>query len=131
MPRGKKGNYALEADGNGRLAPVRIGDDSVSVPPVSRVQESEERTAHAGFAFATILLRTDGWLRVIPCGDGKQSYFKYKFNQGRWRNHYVMYVASYTDWSGGLVGLWEKVSEVDQGTRKPALDSYGGDGWTA
>jgi hypothetical protein len=124
MPRGKKGTYALEEDGNGGLAPVRIAGDPVGVPSVSSVQEIEERSALAGFAFSAILLRTDGWIRVIPCGDGKQNYFKYKYATGKHKGKYVMFVGAYNDWAGSLLGLYEKIQAVDTGTLKPAHDTF-------
>lgn len=129
MPRRKKENLALAEDGNGGLTLVRVDDSPSRVESVPGVQDSEGRAELAGFAFSALLLRNDGWLRVIPCGDGKLNYFKWKYNRGQHRGKYVMFVGAYSDWSGGLLGLYEKVTEVDTGTRKPALDSYGGDGW--
>lgn len=124
MPRGKKGTYALAESGDGGLAPVRVDGGGDGVPSVPSVQTGEDRTGPASWAFQQLLLRTDGWLRVVPAGEGKLTYFKWKYSSGRHKGKYVMFVAAYTDWCGGLLGLFEKVEEVDLGTRAPAQDTF-------
>lgn len=37
---------------------------------------------------------------------------------------YVMYVATDYSWIGAVLGLYQKVCEVDDGVRKPALDTF-------
>lgn len=124
MPRGKKGAYALAENGDGGLAPVRVTGDSLGVPGISRLQASEDRTELAGLAFLELLARSDGWLRCIPWSENKIGYFKWKFSSGPHKGKYVMYVANAGDWTGGILGLTEKLAEVDDGTRKPAMDTF-------
>lgn len=129
MPRGKKPTYVLADDGNGGLSPTPANRSDSSVPSVPSVQAREDRTYAASLALQHFLLRTDGWLRLIPAGEGKQSYYKWKFTAGQWRGYYVMYVATFADWCDGILGLEEKLADVDAGLRRPARDTYGGDGW--
>lgn len=74
-------------------------------------------------ALTALLLRVDGWLRIVPHDHGKTVYFKFKFTSRQWPNHYVMYVEHEYCYVCGLIGLLEKVHEVDLGVRKPVEDT--------
>lgn len=124
MPRKKKDSYALAEDGSGRLTPVRGDGLGNLLPPVPGVQTTNRSEDAAARAFQALLERTDGWLRCIPAGEGKLSYFKWKFSSGPHTGKYVMYVAHFYDWVDGIQGIADKVDEVDRGVRKPAQDTF-------
>lgn len=124
MPRKRVLDNGHEANRAVRTAPS--GDDGgagrvSSVPHLQTVERSEET---AGRAFQELLERDDGWLRCIPAGEGKLSYFKWKFNRGQHSGKYVMYVANFYDWVDGICGLVEKLDAVDKGLRNPAQDTF-------
>lgn len=75
-------------------------------------------------AFTALLLRVDGWLRIVSHDDGKTVYFKFKFTSDRWPNHYVMYVEREYCYACGLIGLLAKVHAVDAGHLKPVEDHF-------
>lgn len=70
------------------------------------------------------MARVDGWLRCIPAGEGKLSYFKFKFSSGEHKGKYVMYVCGPGGWTEGILGLADKLAEVDDGVRRPAQDTF-------
>lgn len=129
MPRGRKPKYALAEDPDGRLVPTPIEAlaDPTTVPDAGFA--AHQRALEAAQEFQWLLSRDDGWLRATGDSGGKLNYFKWKFSRGEYRGKYVMYVAPVGDWSAGILGLAEKVSEVDAGVRKPAYDTYGGASW--
>ena len=94
------------------------------VASVSTVQATTGRIVEAGFRFAQILNRDDGWLRCIPGADGKVNYFKWKFNSGAHSGKYVMFVGVADDWCSSIIGLSDKLSAVDDGLLKPAHDTF-------
>lgn len=98
--------------------------DNGSVPSLPVVQALQDRFAAADWAFAHFMSRTDGWLRLIPWGDGKQGYVKWKWVHGKYKGMYIMYVIDNYSWVDGIVGLFEKLAEVEDGTRRPALDTF-------
>lgn len=114
--------YAAKRKPGANAAPAPGGNGSV--PGISDVQASSDRAVAAGLAFGELLLRSDGWLRCVPAGDGKLSYFKWKFSSGPHKGRYVMYVAHYTGWIDGILGLVEKLDEVDREVRRPAMDTF-------
>ncbi len=91
------------------------------LPGLPEKSHSEDAASRA---FQGLLERTDGWLRCIPAGEGKLSYFKWKFSDGPHKGKYVMYVAHFYNWVDGICGLAEKVEEVDRGVRRPAQDTF-------
>lgn len=124
MPRRKtelNRNAFIGANGTDTAAAASSVD---GVPSLSELSAGNDRTELARFALDALLLRSDGWLRLIPAGEGKLSYYKYKYATGPHRGKYVMYVAPYNNWVEGVLGLFEKVAEVDQGNRKPAMDTF-------
>lgn len=129
MPRGKKPQYVLADDGAGGLGPVAVDGGDRGVPGVPGVPQSSLGDTTPTAILQWLDSRTDGWFRLIPAGDGKQGYAKWKFTSGQWRGYYVMYVGPAGDVSGRLLGLAHKLGQVDRGDRRPAKDSYGGDGW--
>lgn len=76
----------------------------------------------ASQAMHYLMLRDDGWLRMVPHDHGKVTYWKWKFVSGPWKGHYVMWVADCDDWTGAVVGLVTKIRMVDAGELRPALD---------
>lgn len=124
MPRGKQTRYALADDGSGGLTQVRVdggGSDVSSIPPIP---DPEAWRTAAWNAYATLDARTDGWLRHIPSGDGKQCYAKWKYTRGPHAGKYVMFQAPGGAWYEALVGLAYKVAKVDEGLLKPAHDTF-------
>lgn len=76
----------------------------------------------AAQAMQYLMLRDDGWLRMVPHDHGKVSFWKWKFTAGPHAGHYVMWVADCDDWTGAVVGLVTKIMLVDRGELRPALD---------
>lgn len=124
MPRGKRADDGHEENRAVRAAPVGIDGGYGGLAGVSSVSTGAARSTAAGETFQWLLARTDGWLRCIPAGDGKQNYFKWKFSSGPWAGHYVMYVSAAGDWSGGIIGLADKLIAVDEGRKRPAHDTF-------
>lgn len=69
-----------------------------------------------------LLSREDGWLRVVPDYDRRQMFFKWKFTSGAYPNHYCMWVCSLGDIREGILGLLQRVKEVEAGERRPVKD---------
>lgn len=124
MPRGKKGQYALETDGDGRLTPARVDGGDSSVQRLPGLPESAARAEAAGLAFLDIIYREDGWLRVVGGELNKSCYWKFKFSSGQHKGKYVMYVSLPGQWEEGLCGLADKLRAVDRGELKPAHDTF-------
>lgn len=124
MPRGKATLNGHAANGHVRnpAAGPDSGDDSLASVP--GLPSGQSRIEAAAGAFLELLARDDGWLRCVPAGEGKLSYFKWKFSSGQHKGKYVMYVAGPTGWTDGILGLAEKLAEVDDGVRKPAQDTF-------
>lgn len=71
-----------------------------------------------------MLDRSDGWLRVVPDGDGGL-HFKWKYTSGKHADCYVYWYSSALEgFARGLAGLWVKMGEVDEGRLKPSPDRY-------
>lgn len=124
MPRRKKYDDGHEENRNARVDTVTADGRLVSVSGVFGVPPNPARTEAAAAAFLDILSREDGWLRVIGGGSEKQHYYKYKFSRGRWQGMYVMYVTVPGKWEEGMIGLAQKLAAVDDGTLKPAHDTF-------
>lgn len=80
--------------------------------------------ANIASAFTTLVHRDDGWLRVIPAGDGKQAYAKWKFTLGKHAGCYVMVTCSEYDVLDILMMLVHQLDKVDAGRHKPTVDKY-------
>lgn len=88
------------------------------VPPL-------DGTDHHGMVLlATVLCRDDGWLRVVPDGDGKVVWWKWKFTAGHYAGHYVMVRGEQDQHTQSLKLLARKLRSVDHGESKPTRDSY-------
>lgn len=120
----KTGGDEYEAKRKPGAGKVAAGSDNGSIPSVSGVPSFSSREEAASIIFRSLLQRTDGWLRCIPCGEGKVNYFKWKFTNGPHTGKYVMYVGEYDDWAGSISGLAQKLHDVDDGIRRPAYDTY-------
>lgn len=108
-------NGGVVGEHNGDRDDASGGDDRAK--PAGLVSES----------FALLMLRVDGWLRVVPHDLGKVVYFKWKFTTGRWRGFYVMYRCDDYDYQAALDGLVYKLLEVEKGHHRPARDTPYGD----
>lgn len=95
--------------------------------PASSGDAVPQRSGLISEAFAGMMLRDDGWLRIVPHEDGSVCYFKWKFSRGQWRGHYIMYRCDDFNYAGALEGLYHKLSQVDAGDRRPSLDHPYGD----
>ncbi len=124
MPRKAKTTYELADDGAGGLSPVAVGGHSRGFSGLLGLQESTSRAEAASAAFQWLISRHDGWLRVGGGNTDKHNYFKFKYAAGQHRGKYVMYVAPVGAWVEGVLGLAEKVYEVDLGTRRPSVDTF-------
>lgn len=105
-------------DGSAAAAASGIAPQGLVSAPSGGVADLHE----ADMAMQYLMLRDDGWLRMVPHDYGKTSYWKWKFTQGPWSGHYVMWVADAADWTGAVVGLVTKIMLVDRGELRPALD---------
>jgi len=124
VPRSKKYDDGHETNRNARPGEAVVDRGVDGFPSLSSLSSIEARLNAASLRFVQLLARTDGWLRVIPAGEGKLSYFKWKFSSGEHKGKYVMYVANGADWTDGMLGIYEKIVDVDHGVRKPALDTF-------
>lgn len=124
MPRGKRADDGHETNRAVRAATPGADGGGSSIPSVPYLQAEPGRVEAAACAFLELMARTDGWLRCIPAGEGKVNYFKWKFSSGEHKGKYVMYVGHGQDWTGSILGLAEKLAEVDAGVRRPALDTF-------
>lgn len=124
MPRRKTGGDEYEAKRKPRADEAAAASDNGSVPGLPVVQALPLRHEAAEYALNRLMSRTDGWLRFIPWGDGKQGYVKYKFTHGDYAGMYVMYVITDYSWLRGVLGVFEKVREVDEGIRRPSPDTF-------
>lgn len=124
MPRGKATLNGHAANGHVRNPAVSTDGGSELLADVPSVQAGEDRSAAASIAFAWLCCRTDGWIRVAGGNTEKVNYFKYKFSSGPHSNKYVMYVAPIGAWVEGISGLAKKVMDVDDGTLRPAHDTF-------
>ncbi len=92
--------------------------------PVPARDTADGTRREACTALSELFLRMDGWLRVVPAGDGKTLYFKWKFTRGEWSGYYVMFVSLVWEWDKGIAGLRDKCDEVDQDARRPVKDKW-------
>lgn len=94
-----------------------------------RSREGLPRTRPASGAYGglAVLLghlidRHDGWLRIVPESDAQKVFIKWKFNSGKWPNHYVMVVGECWQIEYLFALLVAKLYEVDDGLRIPTTD---------
>jgi hypothetical protein len=80
-------------------------------------------TLRAFEALLELLDSGDGWIRMTSDLDSKTIYLKYKYKHGKWKNHYVMAVATPDILAWGITLLLAKVEQVAAGERKPTHDS--------
>lgn len=73
---------------------------------------------------ASVLQRDDGWLRIVPDGDGKVIWWKWKFIHGKHAGHYVMVRGEQAQNVESLRVLARKLAQVDRGESRPTRDSY-------
>lgn len=66
--------------------------------------------------------QSGGWLRLIPSNDEGVIYIKWKFNNGKWPNHYVMTRVQHWQVSYGIALLRDKIQSVYDGSSAPAQD---------
>lgn len=123
MPR-KRNDGALSSGGSDRAGPAPAVSGPSSVPSVSGLSPEQGRSETALEALRDLYARDDGWLRIVPHGQGKTVYYKWKFTRGKWANHYVMYRDDDNRPFTSILSLESKVNDVDVGARRPALDSY-------
>jgi len=76
------------------------------------------------FDLRDLLLRDDGWLRIVPDGDQKTVWYKWKFTRGKWSNHYVMVRGEQYQHGLALSLLSKKLAGVDLGYDRPSQDRY-------
>jgi hypothetical protein len=112
--RGKL-NSTVRTDGS------RPSSGSFSDPAEVQAREAARRVACA--TLSLMLMRDDGWLRIVPSADGKTVYLKWKFIRGDHRGRYVMAVKDLWQWDEALSILAVKLQEVDEGKRKPVKDT--------
>lgn len=105
----------LDANGAGELG------DPLSSAVLLHEEAKQDTTALS--ALSILCSRYDGWLRVIPGGDGKNIFLKWKFSRGKHRNSYVWWTVVDMDILGGLWGLIGKLDLVDAGHLRPTPDT--------
>lgn len=103
--------------GMGNNPGMRSGSD-----PNNQGSPDAVRTAVCS-ALSELFVRDDGWLRIVPSGDGKGLFAKWKFTRGVWQGHYVMGVSEVYQWDVAVLQLLRKVREVDAGQRRAAKDT--------
>jgi hypothetical protein len=74
-------------------------------------------------ALQEMLIRDDGWLRVVPHERGAVTFYKWKFSRGPWQGYYLMYRDDRMNPSEALCGLVGKLEAVDLGRSKPVKDT--------
>ncbi len=124
MPRRKQYDSGHEANRNSATSGAIAESDDFSVGGVLSVPASYDRAQKAGQAFIDIISREDGWLRVVGGELNKQCYWKFKFSSGQHKGKYVMFVTVPGQWEEGIIGLADKLDEVDRGVRRPAQDTF-------
>lgn len=119
-----------KASANGRpdgTRALRSRVDDTSNPhgsvAVASPHRPEAATSYAGNPLLSLVTREDGWLRIVPARDTEAVYIKWKFCRGPWARHYVMVVCQYWQMGYGLALLVDKLDAVDEGARKPSLDT--------
>lgn len=107
-----------------KAAIAKQNNDAAAAAPIP-IQNPLEGTAHGGMILlATILDRRDGWLRIVPDGDGKVCWFKWKFTTGPWAGFYAMVRGERDQHGESLRVLARKLNDIDGGFSKPTRDSY-------
>ena len=104
-----------------RAASVSAASIGPGIPITDTVQDAVRRTATATLSY--LLMRDDGWLRLVPAADGKTLYLKWKFSRGKWSGHYVMAVVEVWQWDYGLSLLADKLEAVDLSVKIPTKDT--------
>lgn len=122
MPRKKV--HPLEESHNPAVSAAAVADDLPASPDGSTwaYAVGTARDHSALGALQALLVRDDGWLRIVPHEHGTIVYAKWKFTSRRWPNHYVMYRCTDEDFTAMLWGLLRKVEAVDAGLVKPLYD---------
>lgn len=117
-----KGDVRTRASTNSNPTSDTSSRDATTASALVSSTPAASRGSGLDESMSFLLQRDDGWLRVVPHNFGQVTYWKWKFARGPHRGTYVMFRLDYFDWVAGLQGLAEKVREVDEGRRKPALD---------
>lgn len=71
-----------------------------------------------------LVVRDDGWLRMVPDTLDDKLYFKWKFTRGRWTGYYAMSVVTLSEAKLGIELLLRKLDKIDRGEMRPALDTF-------
>ena len=74
-------------------------------------------------ALLDLLVRDDGWLRIVPHAHGAVVYYKWKFSRGKWQGYYLMWRDDHINPSEALCGLLGKLEAVDLGRSRPVKDT--------
>lgn len=77
-----------------------------------------------GADVSELLLRDDGWLRIVPDTDGKTVWWKWKITRGKWAGYYVMCVGRVDQHPEAIAVMLHKLHQVDLGQARPSKDSY-------
>lgn len=96
-----------------------------SRPVYHEVEPSPHQLVTADIANQVVValaLRGDGWLRITGKDDVGVLYLKFKYNNGKWRGHYVMAVVQHWQFNYGMLLLGSKLHKVDCGEMKPTKD---------
>jgi len=117
--------YRVKLSDHIRATSVSTARTGVGLTPEDTVQDAVRRTATATLSY--LLMREDGWLRLVPAADGKTLYIKWKFSRGKWSGRYVMAVVEVWQWDYGLTLLADKLEAVDLSIKIPTKDTPYGD----
>lgn len=107
-----------------KKAPASQTDDATQSHRFPIVPPVEGSDHHGMVLLAALLDRRDGWLRVVPDGDGKVVWWKWKFTTGPYAGFYVMVRGEQDRHIESLSTMARKLNAVDVGSSKPTRDSY-------
>lgn len=125
MPKRTYANDPTHAPSASARAARAAQNDDVPQAHQSSIVDPMAGTDHHGMLLmATLLDRRDGWLRVVPDGDGKVVWWKWKFTTGPFAGHYAMVRGEQDQHTEAMQVLARKLRAIDHGTSKPTRDSY-------
>ena len=91
---------------------------SATVGPASTAYDASLRGS-----LSMIMSRDDGWLRMVPHIDEGVIYAKWKFVRGPWTGYYCMFRDESFDGGSAIIGLRQKLSQIDAGHARPVYDT--------